>query len=132
MLSSLVGGGQVEAAVASEVARHDGGWVGPDRIGDRGLESTVAVAQQHGDVVGIIVGHGQVDVAVTREVTGNDGPWVRPSRVLDRGLEGAVAVAQEHRDFARIGAGDVVELAEPATARSSLPSPLNSPATMRG
>ena len=42
-------------------------------------------------------------------------------RVGDIGLEGAVAVAQQH--------GDIVGV-ELATARSSLPSPVKSPATM--
>ena len=73
----------------------------PHRVGDRGLERAVAVAQQHRHVVAVAgVGDGQVEVAVAVEVARHDGVWDRPHRVGDLGLEGAVAVAQQHRDGA--------------------------------
>ena len=51
VVGAVVGDGQVGAAVAGEVARHDGVWTGPHRVGDLGLEGAVAVAQQHRHVV---------------------------------------------------------------------------------
>ena len=94
----------------------------PDRVGDLGLERAVAVAQQHRHACRSLVGDGQVEVAVAGEVPRHDArPGCDPDRVGDRGLERAVAVAQQDRDGV-----------EPslATARSSWPSPVKSPATM--
>ena len=51
----------------------------PDRVGDRGLEGAVAVAQQDRHVVaGVVVGDGQVEVAVAGEVAGHDRVRVGP------------------------------------------------------
>jgi hypothetical protein len=43
----VVGDGQVEVAVAGEVARHDGYWIRPHGVSDLGLKGAVAVAQKH-------------------------------------------------------------------------------------
>ena len=67
-----VGDGQVGAAVAGEVARHEGVGLGPHRVGDLGLERAVAVAQQHRHVVVAGVGDGQVGAAVAVEVARHD------------------------------------------------------------
>ena len=51
--------------------------IDPDRVGDRGLERAVAVAQQHRDVVRTEQsGDGQVEPAVAGEVARHDGVWV--------------------------------------------------------
>ena len=98
----------------------------PDRVCDLGLERPVAVAQQHR------IQRVATEVSATARsrwpsplkspatmARGSD-----PHRVGDLGLERAVAVAQQHRDarpwLHRLN----------ATARSSRPSPLKSPATM--
>ena len=77
--SAVVDDGQVEVAVAVEVARHDRVWIDPDRVGDLGLERAVAVAQQHRHAcrVEAVVGDGQVEVAVAGEVARHDRIWVR-------------------------------------------------------
>ena len=82
--------GQVKAAVAVEIARHeiDRGRpcrhaVGVDhaaacrRTVDGGLKRPVAVAQEHRDIVGVGVGDGQVEMAVA-EVARHDRGGVRP------------------------------------------------------
>ena len=76
-LAAGVGDGQVGAAVAGEVARHDGVGAGPHRVGHLGLERAVAVAQQHRHVVASRVGDGQVGAAVAGEVARHDGVGVR-------------------------------------------------------
>ncbi len=48
--------GEVEAAVAGEVARHDRAWGQRQRVLNRGLEGAVAVAQQHRDLAVIAAG----------------------------------------------------------------------------
>ena len=75
-----VGDGEVGAAVAVEVPRHDGVWRGPHGVGHLGLEGAVAVAQQHRHVVVERVGDGQVGAAVAGEVPRHDGIWARTPR----------------------------------------------------
>jgi hypothetical protein len=68
---ALVSDGEVEIAVAGEVARHDEVWVRPHCVVDRGLEGAVAVAQEHRDFAhigvgdGVVVGAGDGEVEVT-------------------------------------------------------------------
>ena len=80
-LESVVGDGQVGAAVAVEVPRHEGDWPGPRRVQHLVLEGAVAVAQQHRHVVGAVVGDGQVGAAVAVEVPRHEGVWPGPRRV---------------------------------------------------
>ena len=103
----LSGDGQVDMAVAGEVARHDGVWVRPDRVSDLGLERAVAIAQQHRHRrVVVHVGDGQVEMAIAGEVTRHDAVGSRPDRVGDLGLERPVAIAQQHRHSAAEFVGD--------------------------
>ena len=106
VVGAAVGDGQVGPAVAVEVARHEGDWLGPHRVGHLGLEGAVAVAQQHRHVVGAVVGDGQVGPAVAVEVARHEGVWLGPHRVGHLGLEGAVAVAQQHRHVVGAVVGD--------------------------
>ena len=76
-----VGDGQVGAAVAVEVPRHEGAWPVPRRVPHLVLEGAVAVAQQHRHVVGAVVGDGQVGAAVAVEVPRHEGVWRGPRRV---------------------------------------------------
>ncbi len=70
--------GQVEAAVAVEIARDQGERAPtPAAMCDRGLKRAVAVAQEHRDIVGVGVGDGQVEMAVA-EVARHDRAGVRP------------------------------------------------------
>ena len=72
-----VGDGQVELAVAVEVARHDARMGRPHRVRDLGLEGAVAVAQQDRTTVSVVtVGDGQVELAVAIEVPRHDGELV--------------------------------------------------------
>ena len=102
----VVGDGEVGAAVAVEVARHDRDGIGPHRVGDLGLEGAVAVAQQHRHVVRAVVGDGEVGAAVAGEVARHDRDGTGPHRVGDLGLEGAVAVAQQDRHVVAVVVGD--------------------------
>ena len=52
VLASVHGDGEVGAAVAGEVTRHEGAWVArPHRVSDRVLERAVSIAQQDQHVV---------------------------------------------------------------------------------
>ncbi len=70
--SAVVGDGEVEVAVAGEIAGHDRVGCRPDRVSDLGLERAVAVAQQHRHRVAAYVGDGEVEVAVAVEIPGHD------------------------------------------------------------
>ena len=82
--------GQVEAAVAVEIARDDDRSRSTRRAAasirrvDRGLKRPVAVAQEHRDIVGVGVGDGQVEMAVA-EVARHDRGGIRPDRQSDDG-----------------------------------------------
>ena len=106
VVGAVVGDGQVGAAVAVEVPRHEGAWRGPRRVPHLVLEGAVAVAQQHRHVVGAVVGDGQVGAAVAVEVPRHEGVWRDPRRVPHLVLEGAVAVAQQHRHVVGAVVGD--------------------------
>ena len=84
-----------------------------------GLKRPVAVAQEHGDIVGVGVGDGQIEMAVA-EVTRHDRcrVWADGQRRHRLGLERAVAVALEDVDHAstRVGHGQV-EIAVAEVAR---------------
>ena len=71
-------GGQVGAAVAVEVPRHEGNRAIPTAYPPLVLEGAVAVAQQHRHVVGAVVGDGQVGAAVAVEVPRHEGAWTSP------------------------------------------------------
>ncbi len=79
--------GQVEAAVAVEIAGHESDRR-PCPAGDsrtlRGLERPVAVAQEHRDIVGVGVGDGQVEMAVA-EVARHDRERDSPRLPVDDG-----------------------------------------------
>ena len=71
---------------------------------DRGLEGAVAVAQQHGDVVGSNVRDGQVEAAVAVEIARDlDSQETAPTVNCWFSRERAVAVAQQDRDLVRYG-----------------------------
>ena len=125
-----VGDGQVGAAVAVEVGRHDRRRAAPRRQGDgQGLlERAVAVARQDGHAVGALVDDGHAEVAVAGEVAGRDGGRGVADRVGGRFLEGAVAFAQKHGDVvgADVSRGQVeaavaVEIARDQIERRSTP-----------
>ena len=124
-VGAYVGDGEVEPAVAIEVTRDDRAGRDPTASVTVGLERAVAVAQQHRHGAGVDVRarvfDGEIEAAVALEVACHDGVWVRPHGVVGWGLERAVAVAQQHRH--RV-------VSRVATARSTWPSPLKSPATM--
>ena len=63
------------------------------RVSDLGLESAIAVAQQHRHVVRASVGDSEVEPAVAIEVPRHDRVGIRPDRIGDLGLEAAVAIA---------------------------------------
>ena len=118
----VCGDGQVELAVAVEVARHDGRMVRSRRVADLGLEGAVAVAQQHRYCRHRSSADGQVEPAVAVEVARHQDRMERRShRVLVSGSWKVPSPLPSSTDDA-VG----VEL---ATARSSRPSPLKSPAT---
>src|SRR5439155_22720636 len=64
----LVDGGQVCAAIAVEVPRHQSDRIRPDGNGTDAAECAVASAQQHGHVIGDRVGGTHVDPTVPVEV----------------------------------------------------------------
>ena len=120
VVGAVVGDGQVGAAVAVEVPRHEGDWPVPRRVPHLVLEGAVAVAQQHRHVVGAVVGDGQVGAAVAVEVPRHDRRWGRP--------------AAYRTWFWKVPSplpSNTDTSLEPslATARSVRPSPLKSPAT---
>ena len=94
---SPVDDGEVGAAVAGEVTRHERIGFVPHRVSELVLEGAVAVAQQDRHVVVVVVGDGEVGAAVAGEVTRHEGVGSGTHRVSDLVLEGAVAVAQEDR-----------------------------------
>src|SRR5262249_8141149 len=102
----IVHDGEIDAAVASEVARHDGGWQAAHGVGDLRLEGPVAVAQEHRDVVVRGVGDGEVGPAAASEVACDDGVWLVAHGVGDLCLEGAVTVAQQDGDVVGVFVGD--------------------------
>ena len=79
-LSEPVCDGEVGAAVAGEVPRHDGIWLGPHGVGDLVLEGAVAVAQEHRHVVGAGVGDGEVGASVAGEVPRHKGNGIATRR----------------------------------------------------
>ncbi len=106
-----VGHDQVVAvAAAVQVGDGDAPRLGADRVGDLGLESAVAVAEQDADGIGAVVGHGNIELAVAVQVADGDGDRVGADGIVDGALEGAVAVAQHHGDGAAVVVGgDQVE-----------------------
>ena len=121
---SCIGGGQIEAAIAIEVAHRDGERIGshPERPGRPGRCHRPGPAEwtrcRHD------IGRGQIQAAIAIEVAHRDGDRKRlPPHVLG-GLEGAIALAQQDRH----GVGQTL-----AVARSRRPSALKSPTvTERG
>ena len=109
VVGAAVSDGQVGAAVAGEVPRHEGVWRVPRRVSHLVLEGAVALAQQDRHVVGAVVGDSQVGAAVAGEVPRHEGAWVGPYLERLLWLEGAVAVAQQHRHIvgAEVGDGQV-------------------------
>ena len=103
------GDGEVGAAIAVEVTRHE---VAPTEVAQvdrrRGAERPVAVAQQHLDLAlhGRASGDDEVGAAIAVEVTRHEGLWGDGAQVDRRGAERPVAVAQQHRH--RTGVGDQV------------------------
>ena len=81
VVGAVVGDGQVGAAVAVEVPRHEGDWARSPPRTHLVLEGAVAVAQQHRHVVGAVVGDGQVGAAVAVEVPRHEGVGLGPHRV---------------------------------------------------
>jgi transposase len=105
---SAIGGvvrhGEVQKAVAVEVAHGHGEGVPPGGELAGGLEAAVAVAQQDthaaagaGDHVPP-VGYGEIQDAVAVEVAHGHGEGIPPGGELAGRLEAAVAFAQQHAD----------------------------------
>ncbi len=120
-VAAAVGDGQVEVAVAGEVARHDPvlnipGRSHPNRVSDRGRERAVAVAQQHGKVIigGIelarfIASERQVEVTVAGEVARHDGANILESPLREE-LERAGRLCGRGRQAVRARAAQVLHL----------------------
>ena len=81
-LESVVGDGQVGAAVAGEVARHDGVWsrTPPRRSPGAGTCRRRCPGSTDTSFESL-VGDGQVGAAVAGEVARHDGVWSRTVRV---------------------------------------------------
>ena len=68
---------------------------------DRRLESTVAIPQQHTQVIGVAVTHHQIRFAVAVEVSDCHAKGIATHGVTDRGAKRPVAVPEKHTDIAR-------------------------------
>ena len=64
---------QVESPIAIEITHGHGPRLTSSRVVHRRLERSVAVAQQHRDVVGTIVRHHQVELPIAIEVANGHG-----------------------------------------------------------
>ena len=104
-----VGDGQVEVAVAGEVARHDRRGSLPDRDRLGVGEVALAVARQDRDValtrVGVGAGDGQVEVTGAG-VDRRDRDGLQPDRDRLGDREVALAVARQDRDVVVEAVGD--------------------------
>ena len=90
----LVGSGEVEAAVAGEVARHSSEMGTPTGEGDLRLEGASPSPRYPHTSLEPGVDDAEVDPSITVEVASHNPPGVAPPhRVRDGGLESAVAVA---------------------------------------
>src|SRR5262249_41094083 len=108
----VVGGDDVEVAVAVEVGRGQVVGLGADVAGRvRQHEGAVGVAQVDADAADRLVGGRQVDLGVVVEVCGGDGVGLGGGRVRGGGgvqvevagvREGAVAVAQKDADVVAV------------------------------
>src|SRR5262249_18309427 len=104
VLGALIGGDQVELAVAVEVAGDEAEGQGAHGVVLPLVKSTVHVAQEHGNVVvrGEETGDGQVRVAVVVEVAdgaaGRRTLQPKPSRTP----KGPVAIPQDERNTERV------------------------------
>ena len=102
---TIVGHGQVQLAIAIEVAHDWGDHAHATREARGLLEGPVADPQEHRDVAGKPVARREVLDPITIEVArGHGGRTVANSEGLGR-LEGAIAVAQQHGDSVGIDVG---------------------------
>src|SRR5262249_33213705 len=101
VVAMVVCDGDVEAAVAVDIAHGHGTRSSPGVEVAGGLESTIPVAHEHADASSIIgettlVRHNDVGDAVAVDIPHRYEQGQAPGGVADRRMEGAVALAQEH------------------------------------
>ena len=122
VLSLDVGDGQVGAAVAGEVARHDGVGVRPHGVGRPGSGTCRRRCPAAPTRSCLLLATARSRRPSPLKSPATTAIGLGPDGVGDLGPEGAVAVAQEHRDacpLPPVGDGEV-----------GWPSPVKSPATM--
>ena len=106
-LGGDAGDGQVEAAVAVEVARRRGTPTMPPSRTELRPGTSVPPAQQQRHALGAGIGGGQVEPAVAVEVAGDDAQRRTAHGETLRRLERPVAPAQVDRNGGRAGIGRV-------------------------
>ena len=95
-----VSNGQVKIAVAVEVAHRHGQGIaaGSRRIYHSRLERTVAIAQQHADIVVLLIHHDQVKFLISVEVPHRHGNGIVANGVTHCGPQSSIPIAQQHAD----------------------------------
>ena len=101
--AAIVGHGQVEPAIAVEIAGSDGEGLGADVIDSRRLEGAVAVAEQDRDTGGgeggeerngAVGAESKVELAIAVEIGGEEVAGRESGGIGSRGTEGTIAIAE--------------------------------------
>ena len=100
LVAELVGGDNINLAVAVEIRRTDGFWPGTAGhwVADHRSKGSIPVADEDTDVAAGGIGAHYVQLAVAIDIHQHQIIWVRARRISNRRLESSVAVAKQYRN----------------------------------